>query len=81
MRFLCWCSAALVLASCGGAKRSATRDPFADNVSAPLAVVDAGVYASSRAATIRNVSFAGDGGSRVILACSSCTVRVETGAI
>ena len=65
MRFLCWCSAALVLASCGGAKHSATRDPFADNAAAPLAVVDAGVYASSRSATIRNISFAGAGSSRV----------------
>jgi dienelactone hydrolase len=65
MRFLCWCSAALVLASCGGAKQSATRDPFADNTAAPLAVSDAGVFATSRSATIRKISFAGTDGSRV----------------
>lgn len=65
MRFLCWCSAALVLASCGGGQRTATHDPFAYNASAPLAVSDNGVYAASPWATIRIVSFAGVGGSRV----------------
>ena len=65
MRCLCWCSAALVLASCGGAQHAATRDPFAYNTSAPLAVEDGGVYASSPWAIIRSISFAGSGGSRV----------------
>jgi dienelactone hydrolase len=65
MRFLCWCSAALVLASCGGAHRAAARDPFAYNRSAPLAVTDDGVYAASPWATIRSISFAGVDGSRV----------------
>lgn len=65
MRCLCWCSAALVLASCGGARPAVARDPFAYNTSAPLAVKDAGVYAASSWAIIRNISFAGTNGSRV----------------
>ena len=66
MRFLCWCSAALVLASCGGAKHSATHDPFADNAAAPLAVVRRGcVCVEPRGDDPRTISFAGDGGSRV----------------
>ncbi len=65
MRFLCWCSAALVLASCGGAHRAAAPDPFAYDASAPLAFSDDGVYAASLWATIRNISFAGAAGSRV----------------
>jgi len=65
MRFLCWCSAALVLTACGGAHRAAAKDPFADNTSAPLAVQDGGVYASSSWETIRIISFAGVDGSRV----------------
>ncbi len=65
MRFLCWCSAVLVLASCGGGHHAAQSDPFAYDAKAPLRVVDNGVYAASRLATIRSISFAGSGGSRV----------------
>lgn len=65
MRFLCWCSAAVVLASCGGGQRTAVHDPFAYKTSAPLAVADNGVYAASRWATIRDISFSGVDGSRV----------------
>jgi dienelactone hydrolase len=64
-RLLRWCGAALVLASCGGAQRAATHDPFAYDASAPLAIADNGVYATSSWATIRSISFAGVGGSRV----------------
>jgi dienelactone hydrolase len=64
MRFLCWCSATLVLASCGGG-HTAVRDPFSDNSAAPLSVSDHGVYAASRFATIRDISYIGAGGSRV----------------
>ena len=65
MRFLCWCSAALILASCGGAKHETASDPFADDTAVPVAVADDGLYASSPWATIRAVSFAGVDGSRV----------------
>jgi dienelactone hydrolase len=65
MRFLCWCSAAFVLVSCGGAKQTVQHDPFAYNKAAPLAVHDDGLYATSRWATIRMISFAGVDGSRV----------------
>jgi dienelactone hydrolase len=65
MRFLCWCSAAFILASCGGAKHAAAHDPFPDNKAVPLAVADGGVYAASSWATIRAVSFAGADGARV----------------
>jgi len=65
MRFLCWCSAALVLTACAGAHHAAAQDPFSYNTSAPLAVQDDGVYATSSWATIRSISFAGVDGSRV----------------
>jgi dienelactone hydrolase len=64
MRFLCWCSAALVLASCG-ARHASAHDPFSYNTSAPLTVVDHGIYGTSPWATIHIISFAGVGGSRV----------------
>ena len=65
MRFLCWCSAAFILASCGGAKHEVARDPFPDDRAVPLAVANHGVYATSPWATIRAISFAGADGSRV----------------
>ena len=74
MRFLCSCSAALALAlalaACGGGGGGAHRaapapDPFAYNTSVPLAVHTGALFATSPSATIRAVSFAGAGGSRV----------------
>ena len=56
MRFLFWCSAALLVAGCGGA---AHHDPFAYDRSAPLDVRGHGVYAQSSWATIRSISFGG----------------------
>src|SRR3954453_4945441 len=53
MRCLCWCSAALVVAGCGGAK---THDPFAYS---PVRAQQQGVYATSSFATIRAFSFGG----------------------
>jgi dienelactone hydrolase len=62
MRCLCWCSAVLLLAACGGARR---RDPFAYDRAAPLAPSAARVLAHGSWATIRGFTFAGIGGSRV----------------
>ena len=53
MRCLFWCSAALVLASCGGAK---THDPFAYS---KVKAVDEGVHATASWATIRKLSIGG----------------------
>lgn len=63
MRSLFWCSAALLLAACGGARHA--RDPFAYTRSAPLAIHDEGVVATSSWGAIRALSFAGLDGSRV----------------
>lgn len=62
MRWLFWCSAALVLAGCGGAP---VHDPFAYDRSVPLAPSRATVYATASWATIRSFTFAGAGGARV----------------
>lgn len=62
MRWLCWCSAVLVLAGCGGAAR---RDPFAYDSSAPLAIRQQRLFATSAWGTIRSFTFAGVNGSRV----------------
>lgn len=62
MRWLCWCSAALVLAGCGSAQH---RDPFAYDHSAPLRVRGGALVASSAWGTIRSLSYAGAGGRRV----------------
>ena len=67
MRWLCWCSAALLLAGCGGARhvQAPQRNPFSYDRRAPLAIVDGGVYATSSRATIRKLSYAGADGKRV----------------
>lgn len=62
MRWLCWCSAAVLVAGCGG---GAARDPFAYDAKAPLEPSRATVYATASWATIRAFTFAGAGGSRV----------------
>ncbi len=64
MRWLCWCSAALVLAGCGRGARP-TADPFAYDHARPLAVAYGGDFASGPRATIRNLTFTGANGSRV----------------
>lgn len=56
MRSLCWCSAALLLAACGGGK---ARDPFAYDTTRPLAVRDAGVAMSSLSVALHVVTYAG----------------------
>ena len=63
MRFCVWCSAALLLAGCGAARRAA--DPFAYDASVPLAVHNAGLYASSPRADIRAITYTGVGTTRV----------------
>ena len=62
MRWLCSCSAVLVLAACGGPARPG---PFAYDRAAPLAPSRARVYATASWATIRAFGFAGADGSRV----------------
>lgn len=62
MRWLFWCSAAVVLAGCGSAHRP---DPFAYTRSAPLEVRGGGLVASSAWGTIRSLSYAGASGTRV----------------
>ena len=62
MRWLFWCSAALLLAGCGGTR---TGDPFAYDRTAPLAIRGEGVYATAPWATIRALSFRGLGRTRV----------------
>lgn len=64
MRWLCSCSAVLALAACAHHVR-ARPDPFAYNRSAPLAIVDGGVFATGARGTIRSLTFAGVDGSRV----------------
>ena len=61
-RSLFWCSAVLLLASCGGAK--ATHDPFS-YAARPLAVHDDGVAMSSALVAVHTLSFAGANGARV----------------
>jgi dienelactone hydrolase len=61
MRCLCWCSAALVLAGCGGSHRRA--DPFAYDTKRPLAVHDAGVALSGDRVALHVVTFAGATGT------------------
>ena len=66
MRFLCWCSAALVVASCGGAKHAVAHDPFAYDAAAPLEVADSGVVrGKSLGRRSIRISFAGVDGARV----------------
>jgi dienelactone hydrolase len=62
MRSLFWCSAALLLAGCGGS--SATRDPYA-YAPRPLAVHDDGVVQSNTQLVVHTLSFAGANGARV----------------
>jgi dienelactone hydrolase len=58
MRFLCLCSAALVLlAGCGS--KTAAPDPFAYDKNRPLAVHDAGVALSGAKAAVHVVTFEG----------------------
>ena len=58
MRFLCWCSAALVLlAGCGS--KTAAPDPFAYDQHRPLAVHDAGVALSGPKVAVHVVTFEG----------------------
>jgi hypothetical protein len=84
MRCLCWCSAVLLLAGCGGAAKRP--DPFAYRA-APLDIRDRTVYGTSAFATIYALDFAGAGGARVPAylvvpasrgkhpGCSCCTAR------
>ena len=65
MRCLCWCSAVLLLAGCGGVSHHAATQPFAYDAAAPLDVQDAGVYASSARAVVHDISYTGAGGARV----------------
>lgn len=62
MRSLFWCSAVLLLASCGGGAREA--DPFAYH-DAPIDIRDRTVYGTSSFATIYSLDFAGIGNTRV----------------
>ena len=57
-----WCSAALLLTACGGARHAS--DPFA-YAHAPLGVRDAGVVLSGPTVAVHALSFAGAAGSRV----------------
>lgn len=59
MRCLFWCSAALLLAACGG---SARHDPFAYDTARPLAVRDAGIAMSNAAIALHVVTYAGASG-------------------
>jgi dienelactone hydrolase len=63
MRFCVWCSAAVLLTACGAGHGAA--DPFAYDASVPLAVHNAGLYASSPRADIHAVTFRGIGTTRV----------------
>jgi dienelactone hydrolase len=60
MRSLCWCSAVLFLAACGGAH---PRDPFAYDTSQPLAVHDSGVAMSNKSLALHVVSYRGARGT------------------
>ena len=59
MRFLCSCSAALVLLAGCGSKTAHAPDPFAYDQSRPLAVHDAGVALSGPKVAVHVVTFAG----------------------
>ena len=63
MRSLFWCSAAFLVAGCGAARHAP--DPFAYARSAPFAIRQEGVVATSSWGAIRALSFAGAGGARV----------------
>jgi dienelactone hydrolase len=57
MRSLCWCSALLLLAACGGSRH----DPFAYDRHRPLRVQDVGVAASAPTVAVHVVTFASVG--------------------
>jgi dienelactone hydrolase len=59
MRFLCSCSAALVLLAGCGSQTADAPDPFAYEQSRPLAVRDAGVALSGPKVAVHVVTFAG----------------------
>ena len=59
MRFLCSCSAALVLLAGCGSQTAHAPDPFAYDQSRPLAVHDAGVALSGPKVAVHVVTFAG----------------------
>ena len=59
MRFLCSCSAALVLLAGCGSQTAHAPDPFAYDQSRPLAVHDAGVALSGPKLAVHVVTFAG----------------------
>ena len=59
MRFLCSCSAALVLLAGCGSQTDRAPDPFAYDQSRPLAVHDAGVALSGPKATVHVIRFEG----------------------
>ena len=59
MRFLCSCSAALVLLAGCGSQTADAPDPFAYDQSRPLAVRDAGVALSGPKVAVHVVTFAG----------------------
>jgi dienelactone hydrolase len=61
-RSLCWCSAVLLLAACGGTK--ARPDPFA-YAPRPLAVHDDGAIMTSKTLSVHTLSFAGANRSRI----------------
>lgn len=64
MRWLCWCSAALVLAGCGAGATKHVRDPFA-YAHAPLGVENDAIYATAPFASIHGFTFAGIHGTQV----------------
>jgi len=59
MRFLFWCSAALVLAACGAAR---AHDPYAYDTGRTLGVRDGGVVASNARVALHAVSYLGASG-------------------
>jgi dienelactone hydrolase len=61
-RSLFWCSAAVLLAGCGGS--TAAHDPYA-YAPTPLAVHDDGVVQSNKQLAVHTLSFAGANGTRV----------------
>jgi dienelactone hydrolase len=63
-RSLFWCSAALLLAGCGGEHAVQARDPFA-YATRPLAVQDRGTLMSSKSVSVHTLSFSGANGTRV----------------
>jgi dienelactone hydrolase len=62
MRSLFWCSAAVLLAGCGGHK---AHDPFAYDATRPLAARDGGTVLSSARVAVHAVSYAGANGARI----------------